>query len=710
MNKYGIREIASKAGIGLRELPYLTKSDIDDLVKSKKIGYKEARRLKKFIKYYNKRTKGDMILLDIVDDQFHENVKTVETLIMRDKNGVLVTDSKGRFIIDPKYKKEFKDITQDFPSSVRKQYVIGSAKNMPNIKMKSISRIKGWFSKTRVGEYLEKRNKKNMDMLIRNIKNAGFDYADDVISVERTQQLALHAEQFSKLHPKETKKLFKLIIKDNPDLIKKRFSVLTGKKVTTVTGKPVTTSWGRAKFLREQLKLLKRGKKIMAVPKKSELSAMLYAQKYFSDDPFRFMTSSIDDQAKLIAKKADVEEDIARKWVEKTRGAAYKSAILPELPSGITYYDIEKMNSILDEQYLLTVSKGGDEIGVFSTFFLGREADLVAKPKVLKTYAVQRAKRAVFFDFGKTGAFYQPSWSSPISLFDRQKLKEQYIENINIQNSLLKTDLTGGIGEQSTQATPLDLAESSVNDIRLWRPKTIGDFEARGIMTLMFGAKENPRFYLVSPCYGIAKVWKKDTTIYISVKKCPVDTEDSKHSNYCYADSNLVWGSASADNTIDITGASAVSGEIVAMAAASLTGTLNPATAKAIAYGTASAYTGTILSMAQSDFQGKQEWGYWTFYKAADYCDIITTIGSFGLSSAVKGAGKTVTTAGAKASAINLAKSAKLSNLVTDMCAAIYMIGEVNYLGYPNRGIIKYDLTDKSYKENEAKCAWEAGD
>jgi hypothetical protein len=55
----------------------------------------------------------------------------------------------------------------------------------------------------------------------------------------------------------------------------------------------------------------------------------------------------------------------------------------------------------------------------------------------------------------------------------------------------------------------------------------------------------HPRFYVVSPCFGLAKVWKSkyqgENTIFVKIDK--FDLNDTA-SNYCYADENLINGYA----------------------------------------------------------------------------------------------------------------------------------------------------------------------
>ncbi len=108
----------------------------------------------------------------------------------------------------------------------------------------------------------------------------------------------------------------------------------------------------------------------------------------------------------------------------------------------------------------------------------------------------------------------------------------------------------GEVVEEGTEATCSDnqlclysqgsLAESpfTLSDdakgyfLHAWRPTNPAYLSP--IQPLLMRIPENPRFYLVSPCYGVAKIWKSGTEMYVSVDKC-----DANAANYCYADSAL---------------------------------------------------------------------------------------------------------------------------------------------------------------------------
>jgi hypothetical protein len=79
--------------------------------------------------------------------------------------------------------------------------------------------------------------------------------------------------------------------------------------------------------------------------------------------------------------------------------------------------------------------------------------------------------------------------------------------------------------------------------VRIWRPVSVVEQGAMWQAALMH-VPSNPRFYLVSPCFGIAKIWKTaDNNIYVNVDKCGIDSDgdgNNDASNYCYADEGLI--------------------------------------------------------------------------------------------------------------------------------------------------------------------------
>ncbi|MEM3609834.1 MAG: hypothetical protein QW076_02925 [Candidatus Anstonellales archaeon] len=88
--------------------------------------------------------------------------------------------------------------------------------------------------------------------------------------------------------------------------------------------------------------------------------------------------------------------------------------------------------------------------------------------------------------------------------------------------------------------TPIYLNEEDDDfDVRIWRPIPI--WQWIGIQAALMRVPSHPRFYVVSPCFAMAKIWKTNydnkPTIFINIEKADVDGEAS---NYCIADNNLI--------------------------------------------------------------------------------------------------------------------------------------------------------------------------
>jgi ASC-1-like (ASCH) protein len=105
---------------------------------------------------------------------------------------------------------------------------------------------------------------------------------------------------------------------------------------------------------------------------------------------------------------------------------------------------------------------------------------------------------------------------------------------------------------------PYYLSENATNyTVRLWRPVEPWKQWA-GWTAAMMHVPSHPRFYVVSPCFAVAKVWKTnlDGELTVFVRPVKIDTEGS--SNYCYADSNLIntyttiWATADTATIVEI--------------------------------------------------------------------------------------------------------------------------------------------------------------
>jgi len=159
--------------------------------------------------------------------------------------------------------------------------------------------------------------------------------------------------------------------------------------------------------------------------------------------------------------------------------------------------------------------------------------------------------------------------------------------------------------------------------VRVWRPVE-GWKQWAGWQAALQHIPPNPRFYVVSPCFATAKIWKTkyngDPTIFVYPEK--VDLGDSA-SNYCYADEGLinqytaVWlGSDAATIITTITGFG------VASDAVKLIGKI--------------INIADPVTLAQGIIEGAISWPTWP-YKALTYQQIIANSGKVGLKEIKKG-------------------------------------------------------------------------
>lgn len=87
--------------------------------------------------------------------------------------------------------------------------------------------------------------------------------------------------------------------------------------------------------------------------------------------------------------------------------------------------------------------------------------------------------------------------------------------------------------------------------VRVWRPITWQQYA--GLTAIEMHIPAHPRFYVVSPCFAVAKIWKTtyggNPTVFVDPIRVNLHGEKS---NYCYADTNLVnsyveiWAAADA--------------------------------------------------------------------------------------------------------------------------------------------------------------------
>ena len=88
--------------------------------------------------------------------------------------------------------------------------------------------------------------------------------------------------------------------------------------------------------------------------------------------------------------------------------------------------------------------------------------------------------------------------------------------------------------------SPLYLEASADRfDIKIWRPVAVWQ-QFAGLQAALMQVPSNPRFYVVSPCFALAKVWKTNYEGTDTIFILPEKVETNGSSNYCYADSDLI--------------------------------------------------------------------------------------------------------------------------------------------------------------------------
>ena len=152
-------------------------------------------------------------------------------------------------------------------------------------------------------------------------------------------------------------------------------------------------------------------------------------------------------------------------------------------------------------------------------------------------------------------------------------------------------------------------------------------------------AVENPNFYVVSPCFAIAKVWKDagSDTVFIDVDKtgkCDVSgceqqlTDSIDTPNYCYASEEFIWGNNDAPSL------AVYLGEYIfcrATCEAITTTPGSPFCASSCKYTSIAQLlieaTGATEAYRNPSWQRQETgWGYWNYQKAEDVCDLIDMI------------------------------------------------------------------------------------
>jgi len=258
-------------------------------------------------------------------------------------------------------------------------------------------------------------------------------------------------------------------------------------------------------------------------------------------------------------------------------------------------------------------------------------------------------------------------------------------------------------------------------DVKLWRPKpTVAERTPIWLSTALFyeSVPENPSFHVVSPCFAIAKVWKKGDTVYVNIekeKKCDVGDCDTgvpfsfkDTPNYCYADEEYIWGEdlskgdmlTRGDVPSEVPYIGGAIGCTIACAAATHGAwqqCLRTCSYAAIGVLTVNTIAETYRYEGSSWKRQDTGWGYWNYEKAGDVCDILDIMASFGSPS--------------KAESLTRWQQVKSQFSRDDLCYFLLIVGG-NSLAWPIKtpfGMIwrkGADLSETCIQESSSSCAW----
>ncbi len=362
-------------------------------------------------------------------------------------------------------------------------------------------------------------------------------------------------------------------------------------------------------------------------------------------------------------------------------------------------------------------------------------------------FALPRFKQTVMLDLPRAGigpfAQYNPV-PNPYSTQESLRRATEIMEGGCAENSICKIErgVPGGPTEGAT-AYLLDRAVPEDIEVKLWRPKP--NTLARTpiyLSTAMFyfSVPEHPRFHLISPCYGIAKIWKKDNTVYVNIektKKCDVGDPycDSNTPNYCYADEELIWGENAYNKGNMITTGDAPSEWLylggfaacsIACSAFSLAagaqGCLKGCGYAAIGSLFAHTTAATVAYQGSSWTRQRTGWGYWNYQKAGDICDILETATSIGSWKLGKGVTEGVSrnrfvrglnkfTNNKYVKKVGKWGGEKLGFGIGDICYGLLLIGDTS-LSWPIKVPVgqvlakNTPLTAECMEEASGECAW----
>ncbi|MFH0929448.1 MAG: hypothetical protein V1818_03775 [Candidatus Aenigmatarchaeota archaeon] len=364
--------------------------------------------------------------------------------------------------------------------------------------------------------------------------------------------------------------------------------------------------------------------------------------------------------------KFTIEVEHAKDAYEYARLRAAAEGIFDAANSGRTNWLANQADEIetalIREQYRLD-KYVTDDVKIIDYIMKNSISDssLDKFPLVTNTlsYGWQRLKRGVYLDLNRIGGIEGAPSLAPYNLVPGAYTAERVVEKETeikeggcASNSICR--IVKGRAEGPTETARAYLLDRKVPEgieVKLWRENpdigVVGsDRTVAGVNTILmsiFPPQENPNFYVVSPCFAIAKVWKEGSEgpVYVEIdksKKCDVSgcnqltTDNVDTPNYCYASEEFVWGESDEPNQWSYV--AAYFGCVFACEGGTI-GLGTPECIKTCKYST----IGALLLQATAATQEYRSpswerqdtgWGYWNYQKAEDVCDLIDMVSSIG--------------------------------------------------------------------------------
>ncbi|MFQ6083902.1 MAG: hypothetical protein ACE5WD_11190 [Candidatus Aminicenantia bacterium] len=468
---------------------------------------------------------------------------------------------------------------------------------------------------------------------------------------------------------------------------------------------------------------------------------MLYTTKYQTNLDFFSPSEFLSDRA---AKWDKLPIDVRNSWIDYLEiTSGFDLSKDPNLPRKLWqtahggYWNSFGMGggrkgmkgaqfALLERYIKTTLRKGGEEADRFIDTMAGTIKTGKVAPRITRFLLVDNAR----YGGAPMGMINYPySFGGGVTRDAQARLTENV--KVDPTNSLILVK-----NVQVKDVIKLDSKVSNLG-VRIWRPDPGVNRIPIWIQTGMFralGPDPNPRFYTVSPCFGVAKIWRDSDDIFISITedegKCKIGEEDCAFRSYCYADNDRLWGPGWETGNNDMW---VEFGEAGAAFAAVYVPCLLTGAEQGCRIAGSLAAQGVIIGLSTAhstehhcDDEGNlAQWSYWQYYKASDICDLFGTFGVPGSKAAKPGslgakyaklASKLKKTKGAEfAKKVSVSKAfPRLSRyggkfikggLMVDICMAPYSLGEIAS-SWTNIGPVKYGLNHTQIRENQGRCIW----